>query len=99
MEERFYELAGIRYRFLVPKHCLWDPPRLLNDYMAQPGSYEVECILSIVEEAKIAALGADWYKHIIIINLVCREWSIARNQFNGGSRERIIIYVHGVDNA
>ena len=50
MEERFYELAGIRYRFLVPKHCLWDPPRLLNDYMAQPGSYEVECILSIVEE-------------------------------------------------
>lgn len=50
MEERFYELAGIRYRFLVPKDCLWDPPRLLNDYMAQPGSYEVECILSIVEE-------------------------------------------------
>ena len=52
MEERFYELAGIRYRFLVPKDCLWDPPRLLNDYMAQPYGFAyafqvVECGLVV----------------------------------------------------
>lgn len=50
MEERFYRLAGIRYRFLVPKNCTWDTAQLLNDYTAQPGSYDVDCILSIVEE-------------------------------------------------
>lgn len=50
MEERFYRLAGIRYRFLVPKNCAWDTARLLNDYTAQPGSHDVDCILSIAEE-------------------------------------------------
>lgn len=50
MEERFYQLAGIRYRFLVPKNCTWDTPLLLKDYTVQPGSYDVECILSIPEE-------------------------------------------------
>ena len=50
MEERFYQLAGIRYRFLVPRDCTWDAPRFLGSYVAQPGSYDVECILSITEE-------------------------------------------------
>lgn len=50
MTERFYELAGIRYRFLVPKDCLWDAPGDLRDYVAQPGDWDVECFLSIPEE-------------------------------------------------
>lgn len=50
MEERFYQLAGIRYRFLVPQNCAWDTLRLLSHYTAQPGSYDVECILAIPEE-------------------------------------------------
>ena len=49
MTERFYLLAGIRYRFLIPGHCSWDVVRTLSDYMAQPGTWDVECVLSTPE--------------------------------------------------
>jgi hypothetical protein len=50
MTERFYELAGIRYRFLVPKDCLWDTVWSLQGYIAQPGDWDIECVISIPEE-------------------------------------------------
>lgn len=50
MTERFYVLAGIRYRFLVPAECAWDTVRTLTDYVAQPGSWDHECVLSTPEE-------------------------------------------------
>lgn len=50
MTERFYELAGIRYRFLVPKQYRWDTARFLAGYIAQPGACDVECTLSVPEE-------------------------------------------------
>ena len=50
MTERFYELAGIRYRFLIPKECTWDRIRSLTDYVAQPGPWDIECVLSTPEE-------------------------------------------------
>lgn len=50
MTERFYELAGIRYRFLVPKECAWDQLTRLTNYIAEPGSWDLECILSTPEE-------------------------------------------------
>ena len=49
MTERFYVLAGIRYRFLVPGECVWDRVRTLTDYVAQPGAWDVECVLSTPE--------------------------------------------------
>jgi hypothetical protein len=48
--ERFYELAGIRYRFLFPRKCPWDSVRKLTDYTAEPGPWDVECIFSTPEE-------------------------------------------------
>lgn len=50
MTERFYELAGIRYRFSVPKECAWDRPATLSNYVSEPGPWDVECILSTPEE-------------------------------------------------
>jgi len=50
MTEHFYELAGIRYRFLVPKECAWDRLATLANYTSQPGTWDVECILSTPEE-------------------------------------------------
>lgn len=50
MTQRFYSLAGIRYRFLIPEECSWDTVRTLTDYAAQPGPWDVECVLSISEE-------------------------------------------------
>lgn len=41
MTERFYELAGIRYRFLIPADCPWDTVRTLNGYITQPGIWDV----------------------------------------------------------
>ena len=49
MTEGFYELAGIRYRFLVPKDCPRDTIRSLRGYVAPPGPYDVECVLSTPE--------------------------------------------------
>ena len=43
-------LAGIRYRFLIPKECAWDSVRTLADYTAQPGPWDIECVLSTPEE-------------------------------------------------
>lgn len=50
MTEHFYSLAGIRYRFIIPKECSWDSVRTLTDYVEQPGPCDVECILSVSEE-------------------------------------------------
>lgn len=50
MTEHFYELAGIRYRFLIPKDCARDAVRSLAGYVAQPGPWDVECVLSTPEE-------------------------------------------------
>lgn len=50
MIERFYELAGIRYRFLIPAECLWDPVRTLDGYTTSPAPWDVECVLSVPEE-------------------------------------------------
>lgn len=50
MNEYFYELAGIRYRFLIPADCAWDAIRTLKGYHAQPGTWDVECVLSTPEE-------------------------------------------------
>ena len=50
MTQRFYSLAGIRYRFLISEECSWDTVRTLTDYVAQPGPWDVECVLSISEE-------------------------------------------------
>ena len=50
MTQRFYSLAGIRYRFLIPEECSWDTVRTLTDYVAQSGPWDVECVLSISEE-------------------------------------------------
>lgn len=50
MTEHFYELAGIRFRFLIPKECSWDPYRYLSGYMTQPGPWDVECVLSTPEK-------------------------------------------------
>lgn len=50
MTEHFYELAGIRYRFLMPKGCLRDAVYSLGGYMAPPGPWDVECVLSIEDE-------------------------------------------------
>ena len=49
MTEQFYELAGIRFRFLIPKACPWDSYRYLSGYMTQPGPWDVECVLSTPE--------------------------------------------------
>ena len=48
--ERFYILAGIRYRFLIPKDCPWDAVRTLTDYIVPPGPWDIDCILSTPEE-------------------------------------------------
>ena len=50
MTEYFYHLAGIRYRFLIPANCSWDSIRTLTAYTAQPGAWDVECVLSTPEE-------------------------------------------------
>lgn len=50
MNEFFYELAGIRYRFLIPADCSWDTYRSLTGYDAQPGTWDIECVLTIPEE-------------------------------------------------
>lgn len=50
MNEYFYELAGIRYRFLIPSHCPWDAVRSLKGFHAKPGPWDVECVLSTPEE-------------------------------------------------
>ena len=50
MTEHFYELAGIRYRFLIPKECTWDKIGSLTGYVAQPGPWDLECVLSTPEE-------------------------------------------------
>lgn len=50
MTERFYELAGIRFRFLIPADCVWDTVRILSGFVAQPGPWDAECTLSIVDE-------------------------------------------------
>lgn len=50
MNEHFYELAGIRYRFLIPKKCPWDGFRKLTDYQVRPGVWDIECVLSTPEE-------------------------------------------------
>lgn len=49
MKAYFYRLAGIRYRFLIPAACTWDAVRTLKGYHAQPGSWDIECVLSIPE--------------------------------------------------
>lgn len=49
MTEHFYELAGIRYRFLVPADCTRDAVLSLRDYVVHPGAWDVECILSITD--------------------------------------------------
>lgn len=49
MTEYFFELAGIRYRFLVPKSCVRDAVRSLSGYIAQPGPWDVECVISTPE--------------------------------------------------
>ena len=50
MTERFYELAGIRYRFLFPKDCAWDAACTLSGFETQSGPWDVECTLRIVDE-------------------------------------------------
>lgn len=50
MTEHFYELAGIRFRFLIPADCVWDTVRTLEGYRASPGPWDVSCVLSIPEE-------------------------------------------------
>jgi hypothetical protein len=50
MTEYFYNLAGIRYRFLIPADSVWDSVRTLAGYAAQPGPWDVECVLSITRE-------------------------------------------------
>lgn len=50
MTEHFYEMAGIRFRFLIPKECTWDTCRSLAGYLAQPGPWDVECVLSTPEQ-------------------------------------------------
>lgn len=49
MTERFYELAGIRFRMLVPKNCPWDTVRTMTGYTAEAGPWDVECVLSVVD--------------------------------------------------
>lgn len=50
MTEHYYELAGIVYRFLVPKDCIWDSVRTLQEYIVTPGHWDIECILTIPQE-------------------------------------------------
>lgn len=50
MLERYYTLAGIRFRFLVPEQWLWPEEGVLEAFKAQPGPWDQECVLSIVEE-------------------------------------------------
>ena len=49
MTERFYELAGIRARVLLPKDCLVVSSGILADYVAEPGSWDLECVFSVVD--------------------------------------------------
>lgn len=49
MTELFYELAGIRFRVLVPRDCPRDTVHTLKGYIAEPGPWDVECVVSIVE--------------------------------------------------
>ena len=49
MTERFYELAGIRFRILGPKDCLRDSGQFLKNYDAQPGPWDVECTVCTVD--------------------------------------------------
>lgn len=49
MNEYFYRLAGIRYRFLIPADCAWDAISTLKGYHAKPGPWDVECVLSTPE--------------------------------------------------
>lgn len=49
MTEVFYELAGIRYRFRLPKNCPRDTVHSLSGYIAPPGPVDVECVLSTPE--------------------------------------------------
>lgn len=50
MLERYYELAGVRFRILVPEQWLWSEEGLLTDFAAEPGRYDLECVLSVVEQ-------------------------------------------------
>lgn len=49
MTERFYELAGIRVRVLLPKDCLVASSGTLAEYLAEPGSWDLECAFSVVD--------------------------------------------------
>lgn len=49
MLQRYYEIAGIRFLFHVPRQWIWSDEGFLSGYAAEPGPYDHECFLSIVD--------------------------------------------------
>lgn len=49
MQQRFYELAGIRFSIQVPDGVNWPHSGRLLNYTAQPGPCDLECVLSVVD--------------------------------------------------
>ena len=49
MQQRYYELAGIRFCIQAPDGVLWPLSDRLANFLAQPGPCDLECTLSLVE--------------------------------------------------
>ncbi len=50
MQQRYYELAGLRFSVQVPDGVAWPENRMLLDFMAEPGDCQLECVLTVVEQ-------------------------------------------------
>lgn len=49
MEERFYRLAGLRFRVLGQKRWFTQENGILSEFVAPAGDYDVQCTLDVVE--------------------------------------------------
>ena len=49
MQQRYYELAGIRFCIRVPDGVIWPQSQSLTNFTAEPGPCDLECVLSLVD--------------------------------------------------
>lgn len=61
MLQRYYRLAGVCFRVQISKEWTWSDEGFLAQYAAQPGPWDHECVLHIVEELD-PPLGEQCYK-------------------------------------
>ena len=50
MLERYYQIAGVRFRVLVPEQWLWSEEGMLGAFASEPGPWDLECVLSVVDQ-------------------------------------------------